>query len=415
MIPEVKTVSRDIEEYRGIVSNSLLEEIKSLAQKIQGLKVIHINATPQGGGVAEILKSLVPLMKGVGLKAEWHILPPDNNFFTLTKEIHNDLQGQNSHFSLSSQEIYTNYLKKIAKLMEDMKSDLWVIHDPQPLGLIKFKSDLHPSILRIHIDTSHPNNGVLDFFRPLMLRYDRLIFSSEEFIHSSIIRNKVSIFHPAIDPLTKKNIPLPLGKAKSIIRGFGLNPDNPLMTQVARFDPWKDPLGALKIYRTVKKKVPNLQMAFLGLSLAKDDPESQKVFESVKREARGDKDIFLFFNPKVLDSLDVGTFVNAFQTASTVILQKSIREGFALSVTEAMWKGKVVVGGNAGGIKIQIKDGENGFLVSDCSQAAERVYQVIQDKGLRERLGRAARETVREKFLIPRLLRDYLRLFQTLV
>lgn len=223
------------------------------------------------------------------------------------------------------------------------------------------------------------------------------------------------IFPPAIDPLTIKNILFLLSSSRRILRSFGIDTTRPLISQTSWFDPWKDPVGVIKSYRIAKKKIPGLQLALIGLLLSYDDPEAIKVFKEVKREVKKDKDIFLFLNPEQLGSIKVDRFVNAFQTASNLILQKSIKEGFGLVVAEAIWKQKTVIGGNVGRIKLQIKDGENGFLVSSLEEAARRIIELIENPELKMRLELEARKTVKEKFLMPRLLRDYLRLFKKLV
>jgi len=416
MLPLVnKTPTQKLKKYKGIISEGLFQEINNLAKNLKGLKVVHINATPRGGGVAEVLKSLVPLMKGVGLKASWHINPPGQKFFNLTKQIHNALQGEEFKLSFSARKLYIRHMEITAKLMQDMKADVWVIHDPQPVGVAAYMSDFHPCIWRVHIDTSRPNQETWEFIHSYMAMYDKIVFSSKDFIGPSISKRKISVFPPAINPLTIKNSFLDLNAAKNVLESLGVNSNKPLITQVGRFDPWKDPLGAVKAYRIAKKKIPNLQLALLGLFLARDDPEAIKIFREVKKQVKNDPDIFLFSDPAQIGSLKVDVFVNAFQTASSVILQKSIREGFGLTVAEAMWKGQPVIGGDVGGIKLQIKDGKNGFLVSNSNEAANKIIQLIKNPKLTEKMGKAAKETVREKFLIPRLLRDYLKLFKELV
>jgi len=415
MLPYVRTPVRKIEEYKDIIPRQLLEEIKTLAKSLRGLKVIMINATPRGGGVAEILRSLVPLMKGVGLEAHWHVIPPGRKFFGLTKEIHNALQGKEYTLSSHSRRLYQYHMERAAKAMLDMKSDIWVLHDPQPVGIIHYLPNFHPSISHIHIDTSQPNKETWHFLEPFLLRYDKIIFSSKDFVAKTLPRKKVIVFPPAIDPLSNKNQPLRLETAKKILENFGIDPKKPLISQVSRFDPWKDPLGVISAYYVAKKKIPNLQLALAGLFLALDDPEAMKIFKEVRKWAEGDPNIFLFAQPQELGSLKVNVFINALQVSSDVILQKSTKEGFGLSVTEAMWKGKAVIGGKVGGIKIQIENGKNGFLVSSPEEAAKRIVQLLQNPQLSKKLGLAAHQTVKEKFLMPRFLRDYLKLFKELV
>jgi len=417
MLILVKTPIQKLEKYKDIISNSLYREISDLSKDLKGLKIVHINSTPRGGGVAEVLKSLVPIMKGAAIKAEWYVVPPGRNFFELTKEIHNALQGKKVFLSPNFQKSYQRYVKRFAKLMLDMKADVWIFHDPQPVGIIQFLPDsgFHPIISRIHIDTSSPNLEFWDFFKRFLANYDKIIFSTKEFIHKDIPKEKAVIFPPAIDPLVEKNMPISLSSAKEILESFGINSKKPLISQISRFDPWKDPIGVIKAYRLAKKKIPALQLALAGLFLAHDDPEAMKVFDIVKRETKGDEDIFLFSNPDQLGSLKVDRFVNAFQQGSDVILQKSIKEGFGLTVSEAMWKQKPVIGGNVGGIKLQIKNGQNGFLVSSPEQTAERIIKLIRDPQLAKRMGKRAKTTVQKKFLTPRLVRDYLKLFQKVI
>jgi len=414
MLPLVKTPIRKLKAYKGIISEALFEELERLSKSFKGLKVNLVNSTPRGGGVAEILKSLVPLMKGVGLKAEWYTIPPREDFFKITKEIHNALQGKEYTFPFWHRVRYLQHIENSASLMRDMKADIWVIHDPQPAGVILYLPHFHPSICHLHIDLTFPNHEAWNFFASSFRMYDRIILTSKEFIKKEI-KEKAVTFPPAINSLMEKNKPLGLKRAEMILENFGIDTEKPLISQISRFDPWKDPLGVIQAFRLTKKKIPNLQLALVGLFLAQDDPEAMKIFKEVEREARRTPDIFLFSNPDQIGSLKVDIFVNAFQTASDIILQKSIREGFNLSVTEAMWKGKAVIGGNVGGIKLQIENGKNGFLVSNPKEAAKRIIQLIKNPRLAKKLGEAAKETVREKFLMPRLLRDYLKLFKEML
>lgn len=414
MLPIVETQLQKLEPYRNLIFPGFFEEIENLARDLQGLKVFHVNSSPRGGGVAEILKSLVPLMKGVGLKAEWYTIPAQNSFFEITKKIHNALQGKEYKFSFTARKKYMLHMSRTANPMRDMKPDIWVIHDPQPAGVIFFLPQFHPSISRLHVDLTSPNPETWKFVSGFVQNYDRVIVSSPDFIRDEI-KDKVVVFQPAIDVFSPKNQPIVLEDADQILRNFGINPDRPLIAQISRFDPWKDPLGVIETYQLAKKKIPELQLALVGFIVAQDDPEAERIYRKIKKKAEKDPDIFLFADIAKLGSLKVDAFVNAIQAAADVILQKSLREGFGMTVAEAMWKEKPVIGGNIGGIKIQIKNNENGFLVFSPNEAAERVGQLIKDPGLCRKLGAEGKKTVQEKFLMPRLLRDYLQLFKEMV
>ena len=414
MLPQVKTPTQKLEKYKSFISDELFEEIKNLTQQLKGLKVNIVNSTPRGGGVAEILKSLVPLMKGEGVKAEWYTIPPREDFFKITKEIHDALQGKEYIFPFWHRVRYLQHIERSASLMRDMKSDIWVIHDPQPAGVILYLPQFHPSICRLHIDITSPNEETWNFFAGIFRMYDKIVLSSKEFIKKEI-KEKVVVFPPAIDPLMPKNQSLDLTAAKGILKNYGIDTSRPLISQVSRFDPWKGFLEVIEAYLFVKKKIPGLQLAMVGFFLALDDPEAAKIYKLVKSKSEKNPDIFLFSDPQMLGSLKVDDFVNAIQVGSDVILQNSIREGFGLSVTEAMWKRKAVIGRRTGGIKLQIQNSENGFLVSNSKELVKRIIQLIKNPELAKKLGETARETVKEKFLIPRLLRDYLKLFKELV
>ena len=414
MLPLVKTPTQKLEKYEGLISKKLFKEIKELSQDLKGLKVFHVNSTPRGGGVAEILKSLVPLMKGIGLDAQWYTIPPRNNFFEITKKMHNALQGKKYKFPFSARKKYLFHMARTAEFMKDMNPDIWVIHDPQPAGVIMFLPKFQHSISRIHIDLTSSNREVWKFISGFLQGYDKVILSSKEFVKEEV-KKKAVVFQPAIDILAPKNQALSVEYAKEILTTFGINSDKPLVSQVSRFDPWKDPLGVIKAYQLAKKKIPDLQLAMVGLFLAKDDPEAERVYEKSKKKAKKDPNIFLFAETEILGSLKVHVFVNAIQVASDVILQKSIREGFGLTVAEAMWKARPVIGGNVGGIKLQIKDGKNGFLVSSPKEAASRIVQLVENPELGNKLGKQAKKTVKEKFSMPRLLRDYLKVFKQVI
>lgn len=414
MLPKVRTQVLGLEKYKNLISEGELVKIKRLARELKGLRVNIVNSTPRGGGVSEILKSLVPLMKGVGIKAEWYTIPPQEDFFKITKEIHNALQGKTYGFPFLHRKRYINHTERIAELMQDMKADIWVINDPQPAGVIEFLPRFHSSICHLHIDLTSPNLEVWKFLAGFLEIYDKVIVSSKDFIKPET-QEKTIVFPPAIDPFTLKNQALSLKVAKQVLKGVGINSENPLISQVSRFDPWKDPRGVIKAYQIAKKRIPSLQLVLAGFFLARDDPEAESVYRQAKRVDEKDSDMFIFAEPHLLGSLKIDTFVNAVQVASDVILQNSIREGFGLSITEAMWKGRVVIARNSAGARTQIKNGQNGFLVSNVEEMAEKIVWAIENPKLTEEIGRKAHLTVKEKFLMPRLLRDYLKAFKQLV
>jgi len=258
MLPLVKTPIKTIEDYKDIIPGSLFKEINYLAKDLKGLKVVHINSTPRGGGVAEILKSLVPLMKGIGIEARWHTIPARRGIFEVTKRIHNALQGKNYGFSVSDQKKYLNYLKEITALMKNMRSDIWVIHDPQPAGIVSYFPNLHPSVCRLHIDLTNPDKKVWEFMAGFFEKYDRVVLSSQEYIKPEL-KGKSVVFPPGIDPLTEKNQPMSSKKAKEILESFGISSEKPLIAQVSRFDKFKDPEGVIKAYKFAKKEISSLQ------------------------------------------------------------------------------------------------------------------------------------------------------------
>lgn len=404
---------RQLDLYRNLIKPELYEEIQKLAAKNEGLRVTHLNATPKGGGVSVILKYLVPLMKGVGVRAEWRVVPPNIKFFSITKQLHNALQGKKYELSFKEKKYYIEYNQRLADWMNHMKCDVLIVHDPQPLAVIDFLEASHrKNISRFHIDTSTPDPDIMQFVLGFLRKYDRTIFSMEEFVPSGIDREKVRIFHPAIDPLSAQNRPIRLKNIQSTLSGIGIDGGRPIITWVGRFDPWKDPTGVVDTYRIAKEKIPGIQLVMSGLFLAQDDPESVEIFHQIKDYAGDDPDIHLFSDINQLGPIRIGMFVNILQTAADVVLQKSTREGFGLVVTEAMWKRKAVVGGMAGGIKSQIEDGKSGYLVSSVEEAADRIVRLIENPLLREKMGEEARKRVGEHFLLPRLLRDYLKLFE---
>jgi len=411
VLQKVETRPHDLPPYREWVDAETFRDLERLAARLRGLKVGHVNATSRGGGVAEILCSLVPLMNGLGVETTWYCMGPNPEFFQVTKNIHNSLQGGSWQFDSRTHETFLTQNRRIAAEIHELDVDLWVVHDSQPcpikLGIQPFRH----AIWHCHIDTSTPNRAVWNYLYRYLQGYDRLMFCLPEYVNGSAPPEKVRFLRPAIDPLTVKNQYLPKAQSKEILASLSIDPKRPLVSQVSRFDPWKDPLGVVDAYRLAKREVPDLQLALVGVIEAQDDPEAETVLEQLEQYKGEDPDIHLFSDAAQVGHLEV----NAFQTASDVVLQKSIREGFGLTVAEAMWKGSPVIGGNCGGIRVQIEDGKNGFLVNTPEECARRIVELIRDEPLRKRIGAEGKETVRRDYLIPRLLRDYLALIEEVV
>lgn len=412
MLGRVEVEKKRLEAYGPIVGEEIIAEIRRLAEPLRGARVVHINATAYGGGVAEILQTLVPLMRDVGLEAEWQVIEGADEFFDVTKACHNGLQGMDLPFTEGMKEIWRRYNEANARRFEG-DYDFVIVHDPQPAGLRYYYGGEGPLrscwIWRCHIDTSRPNPAYWDFFVPYLHLYDAGVFTMEQYVGPGLAFRHLAIIPPTIDPLSPKNAPMGVEQARETVARFGVDVDRPLVTQVSRFDPWKDPLGVIDAYRIVKREVPEVQLALVG-SMASDDPEGWTFLDQTIRHAGEDFDIHILHNFHGVGPAEVG----AFQTVSDVIVQKSIREGFGLVVAEALWKGKPVVGGNAGGIPLQVIEGETGFLVESVEACADRVLYLLQHPEESARMGAAGREHVRRRFLVTRHLRDYLNLFQSL-
>lgn len=402
----VSTKKLSLDQYRNTVEKRQLEHIRSLAERISGCSVVHVNSTSFGGGVAEILHRLVPLMQDVGLDAVWKVIKGTDEFFDVTKTIHNSLQGMENQLT---EELKNTYLQQNAANASRMELDYdyVVIHDQQPLALINYYRKRYGKwIWRCHIDLSQPNQEFLRFLAPFIERYDASIFTMKHFVSSALKLKEVAVIPPSIDPLSDKNRPLPDNVILSVLNKYDVNPEKPIITQVARFDPWKDPLGVIGVYRLVRKKVPDVQLLLIG-SMASDDPEGWVYFEKTARNAGVDHDIHLLTDMVGVHDVEV----NAFQRASDVVLQKSLREGFGLSISEALWKGIPVVAANVGGIPLQVIDGITGFLVKNAKEAAEKTIYLLKHPEVAKRIGERGREHVRKNFLITRHLKDYLDLF----
>ncbi|HIH70353.1 glycosyltransferase [Methermicoccus shengliensis] len=395
---------RYIEDYRDIVGDEVIYEICKEARKLYGKHILHINSTYQGGGVAEILSAGVSLMNDVGVDTGWRILHGSPDFFTITKKFHNALQGEHIHFTEMKKSLYMQTNEEFAQYTH-INHDIIVVHDPQPLPLIRFYKKKQPWIWRCHVDLSNPNPEVWDFLKSFILRYDAVWVSNEKY-KSDDLPVEQRVIHPFIDPLSSKNIELPESVIKKYLRKFSIPTDKPIITQVSRFDKWKDPMGVVEVFKLVKEEM-DCRLVLCG-SAARDDPEATVIYEEVRRKAKP----LIKSGDVILITRENNILVNALQRTAAVVLQKSLREGFGLTVTEALWKAKPVVASNVGGIPLQIEDGKSGYLVepNDVEGFADRVIELMQKPEKAAQMGRRGRKTVKEKFLITRGLLEHIRL-----
>lgn len=398
-----------LQDYNDIVGDELIHKIYLKTRSLYNKHIVNINSTSQGGGVAEILNSLVPLMNDIGLDAGWRVLHGNNDFFNITKKFHNSLQGDSINLTNIKKNLYIQANHDFSTYTH-LGHECIIIHDPQPLPLANFYQKKQPWIWRCHIDLSHPNPKLWEFIKRFILKYDIVIVSHEKYKKKDLPVEQI-IIQPAIDPLTPKNKELRESDMHKYLRKFNIPTDKPLVTQISRFDKWKDPLGVLEVFKHVKEKV-DCRLVLCG-SMASDDPEGVQIFEQVRKKAAGlveNGDIMLI-------TIENHILVNVLQKVSDVIIQKSKREGFGLTVTEALWKGTPVVASNKGGIPLQVIDGENGFLLDpkDTEGFADRIVWLLRHKKDAAQLGKNGKEHIRNNFLITRLLLDYLNLLEELL
>ncbi|MFH1331801.1 MAG: glycosyltransferase [archaeon] len=386
-----------LNKYKKIVGKDVIEKLRQQSQPLYGKHILNINSTYQGGGVAEILNSLIPLMNELGVNAGWRILHGSVDFFKLTKKLTNALQGEPFRFTPSKEKVYIENLKKFSTFTH-IDHDLVVIHDTQPLGLISFYNKKQPWVWRCHTDISQPNKHVYNYIRKYIRKYDLMVVLSENFLKELSVEQKV--MPPSIDPLSNKNKPISERMVCRCLEEYGINQRKPIILQVSRFDIFKDPMGVLKIFKKVRQKV-NCQLVLIG-SVAMDDPECSIVYKQISKIAKK-KDVTLINEQNDL-------LVNALQRAASVVIQKSKREGFGLTVTEAMWKGTPVVASNVGGIKDQIRHGKNGFLVEPANLHGftDSIIKLLKDEKLRGDMGKFGKEYVRQNFLITTHLMNWI-------
>lgn len=391
-------------------------QLLAVAAQLKGRHVIHINAVAAGGGVAEIMQSFVPYLEALGVRCSWYAINAravPARFFDLTKRLHNALQGSPSQFSRADWALYHRVNVRIASAVKKLHPDVLVVNDPQPLGCVAHLPSTWPVIYVSHIDTSHANGAVWGQMRKLMLRCQQLVFSHRAFVHADVPAARVNIFTPAIDPLALKQRIVPAKRARRYLARYRIPTTGPMVAQVSRFDPWKNPLGVIAAHHLVRQSLPKVQTLLVGLRQAKDDPLADRVYRDVVRVAEEHQSLHVFFHPWGIRSIP--EFTMMVQNAADVIIQNSTREGFGLTVTEAMWKGKVVVGGPAAGIRRQIHHGRNGLIAKNSTAVAAAVVRLLNHPKLRRRLGRAAHASVRKHFLLHRLVLDHLKVYRSIL
>ena len=407
MLQPIAVGHKSLADYTHVAGKPLIAEIRELAEQLEGLRVLHLSATAFGGGVSEILYTLVPLMRDVGIEAEWQVMLGREEFYNVTKLMHNALQGNPQGLTPEQWQVFAKYNEmNAAELSEDW--DVIIAHDPQPAAIHQHVPEKAKKwIWRCHIDLSDPNPTVIERLVGLVRSYDGAVFHLRDYVPEGMEDTPLHIVPPAIDPLSPKNMAFSPEDAAYVCDQFGIDVDRPLMSQVSRFDPWKDPMGVIDAYRAVTAEMAEVQLALVG-SMATDDPEGWDFFNQTMAYADGDPDIHILNNLNNVGAIEV----NAFQSQSDVVIQKSTREGFGLTVSEALWKARPFIGGNVGGIPLQVEDGETGYLVGSPQECADRSLAILRDPDLGKRLGRAGKEHVRRNFLTPRLLRDWLRIFK---
>ncbi len=412
MLHKVSLGISNIDKYRMIQPREVIDEVVNLGQELKGLRLCHINSTPFGGGVAELLVSYIPLLRALGIEADWQIIRGDRRFFTITKGLHNSLQG--AKFTSARPESWRNLYLSINRANAaqlDPNYDVFIVNDPQPAAMRHYLADNKARwIWRCHVDSSQPDDSVWQFLRPYIQEYDAAVFTTKEFIPKDLRLDKIATMAPAIDPFGSKNMFIKRYVCREMLESLGIDRRRLLITQVSRFDRWKDPFGTIAAYRLAKEKIPGLQLAMIG-SFAGDDPEGWEMYAAINEEANKDDDVFVSSNLTGVGNMEV----NAFQRASDLVIQKSIREGFGLVVAEALWKGTMVVAGNAGGIPLQMPGELGNYLVDSVEECAEKIVYLLQNPALCKRLGEKGQEIISHNFLIPRLVRDELSLIKSLM
>jgi len=414
LLERVPLLDKRLDDYAEVVEPGTIERIRDLAAPLLGARVLHVNATAYGGGVAELLATHVALLRDLGIDAEWQVLHGSDEFFAVTKAVHNALQGADVEWTSHMEHAYLERVLDNALQLEG-DWDFVVMHDPQPAAMREYARSRGVAhnhtkwIWRCHIDLTDANPTVFEFFRPFIEQYDASVWTMPQFVPRTLEMDNVMFAPPCIDPLSVKNLDLPAPFVDEIVKQYGVRPHDPLMVQVSRFDPWKDPIGVIEAWRIVREDFPDVQLVLAG-SMATDDPEGFHYWELADAARAGERDVHLLSNIQQVGNVQI----NAFQRAAEVVVQKSIREGFGLTVSEGLWKGRPVIGGRCGGITLQIDDGVSGYLVDDVETTATRAADLLRNPARADEMGAAGREHVRREFLSTRELEDWLRLFGSL-
>ena len=409
----VSVTPKSLEEYRRHVGDQVIAEIEELARPLRGARVLHLNATAFGGGVAELLNSIIPLLQDLGIEAEWQVIDAHAEFFNVTKSMHNAMQGMYIPWSNAMADTWREVNQANADAITE-RYDYVYVHDPQPAGLLHYVRLRDAGglgakwIWRCHLDTTEALPEVWDFLRGYVELYDAAVFTMDGYVKSEL-GPQLAIIPPAIDPTSTKNTPLPKAVVREVLQRYEIDPDRPIIAQISRFDPWKDPLGVIDTYRILKERRPGLQLLMVA-SMADDDPEAWSFYERIVRKAGEDYDIHVLTNLNGVGNVEV----NSFQSAADVVMQKSLREGFGLVISEALWKGKAFVGSSAGGIPMQLDGGRVGRVADTTQEFADAIGDLLDDPPARKALGKAAKEHVRANYLTTRLLADHLRLMNSL-
>jgi len=412
VLPTIPIAERHIDDYIDPAGAEIVEELRDAAKPLRGARLLHVNSTAFGGGVAELLHTQLGLLADLGMDVTWAVIEGAHDFFDVTKAVHNALQGAEIELTPEMREVYLERVKANAEMLS-AEFDFVLVHDPQPAALLAFVEEKAERkgrwMWRCHLDLSAPYRPTWEFFEPYVGQYDAVVFTAETYAQPGITGPKSAFIAPTIDPLSMKNRPLAPSMVRDILSGLNIDPERPLVTQVSRFDPWKDPLGVIDAFRIARHEVDGLQLAMIG-SLASDDPEGIRYLQLADEHGQHDPDIHLLTNLDGVGDVEV----NAIQRASAVVVQKSLREGFGLVVSEAMWKERPVVGGNVGGIRMQIEEGVTGYLVDSPVTCAQRMVELIHDKRMSNRMGREGHRRVLDHFITPRELMDQLVLMRSL-